>query len=354
MEAVLEKKTVKNAVPKRYRIYHITPGIADYTAEGIGRVLIQKAVLDKMNPSFVGKPVVNMQHTDKEPDELFQSLKNGSPPEEFADGVISAVGYDEASGWYYTDALIWDTETQENIDNGFSASCAYDVTDFDDKGGTYNNVEYDEEVLDGEYVHMAIVPNPRYERAYIIKNSKGEEMKITLFKNKGEKKPIKNQEPPPKKPDDEDEEVIENADGYVEIDGEQVPLAELIKVYQGEQAGGETMLNEDDEVDTGDGKRVRVGDMINAYRNRKKNADEEIQNEAELLDEPAEEVVDETKQMSNSKSSDKKPKKNENFKKVENAAERGNPGAPEINTQTSRLSRGKARYGTPVKQGGNA
>ena len=327
-------KKIKNAAPQRYRMYFITPGLADYTAEGIGAVLVQKPALDKMSSTFVGKPIVNLEHTDKDPEELFQSLKNGANPEEFADGVISAVGYDEASGWYWADGIVWDEETQKNMNNGYSVSCAYDVKEMDDSGGTYNNIGYSEEVLDGEYVHMAIVENPRYERAYIIKNSKGVDMKVKFLRKK-------NATPPPA-PEKEEDEVVENAaDGVVDIDGKQVSLAELIAAYQEEkEEEGPEMMNEADEVELENGEKVTVGELINAYKNKGS-----MENAESPIDEPAEEVVDETLQNA-------KPKKNENFRKVQNAAHGEAPSKREINTETVRLNRGKARYGTPVAQGG--
>ena len=42
----------------------------------------------------------------------------------------------------------------------------------DDAGGTENNIPYDIEFLDGIFTHLAIVDNPRYERANIVFNSK--------------------------------------------------------------------------------------------------------------------------------------------------------------------------------------
>ena len=47
----------------------------------------------------------------------------------------------------------------------------------DDAGGTENNIPYDIEFLDGIFTHLAIVDNPRYERANIVFNSK------TIVKN---------------------------------------------------------------------------------------------------------------------------------------------------------------------------
>lgn len=88
-------------------------------------------------------------------------------------GVVSNVWFDEHDGWYWCDGVIWD-ETAQNLitDKGWSVSCSYDVKLADDAGGTENNVPYDIEFLDGVFTHLAIVDNPRYERANIVFNSK--------------------------------------------------------------------------------------------------------------------------------------------------------------------------------------
>lgn len=88
-------------------------------------------------------------------------------------GVVSNVWFDEKDGWYWCDGVIWD-ETAQNLitDKGWSVSCSYDVKLADDAGGTENNIPYDIEFLDGVFTHLAIVDNPRYERANIVFNSK--------------------------------------------------------------------------------------------------------------------------------------------------------------------------------------
>jgi len=339
---------IENAKPKSYKAFYITPGLADYTAEGIGTVLVGKEALDKIAPTYVGKPVVNLEHTDKEPEELFELSKN-SKPEDFADGIIAATGYDDKSGWHWMDFLIWDQETQENIDeHGYSVSCAYDVTETNEDGGTYNNIPYAEEVLNGEGLHLAIVPNPRYERAYVIQNSKSEEDTLKIvFKKKEkkapvEKKTVKNAETEKK----DDDETMENMDGYVENEkGEQVPIEELANMYR-EKMAKKNMgksYNMDDEV-TVDGKTMKVSELMAAIEE-----EDELENAEPAQDDDAEEVVDETKQMNNSTT-----KKNENFNKVKNAAGKGdvNIKPQNLNTVSERLDRGKSRYGTPVAQGG--
>lgn len=88
-------------------------------------------------------------------------------------GVVSNVWFDEKDGWYWCDGVIWD-ETAQNLitDKGWSVSCSYNVKLADDAGGTENNIPYDIEFLDGVFTHLAIVDNPRYERANIVFNSK--------------------------------------------------------------------------------------------------------------------------------------------------------------------------------------
>jgi len=337
-------KKLENAVPKRYRAFYITPGLADYTAEGIGAVLVQKPVLDKMNPTFVGMPVVNNVHTDLEPEELFNMTSEEKS--QIADGVVAATGYDEESGWYWADMLIWNEETQKNIEDGYSVSCAYDVLELDDEGGTFNNVPYEEEVLDGDYIHMAIVPNPRYERAYIIKNSKpgGKTVKIKFSK----KKVNKNAETEAKPVEEEKETSMENAeDGVVELEnGEQIPLSKLVDMYETkkeeeaaamENAG--TVYNMDDEVEV-DGEKMTVKELLAAcgYGKTKENAESP-------LDEEAEPVQKEMKNSVQKKAPVNKAVRNSAGKESEQIKRN-------VNTRTERLDRGKSRYGTPVAQKG--
>lgn len=88
-------------------------------------------------------------------------------------GVVNSVWYDEKDGWYWCDGIIWD-ETAQNLitDKKWSVSCSYDVKTANDEGGSENNIKYDMEFLDGVFTHLALVNNPRYERANIVFNSK--------------------------------------------------------------------------------------------------------------------------------------------------------------------------------------
>ena len=95
-------------------------------------------------------------------------------------GVVNSVWYDNKDGWYWCDGIIWN-ETAQNLitDKNWSVSCSYNVKTADNEGGSENNIKYDMEFLDGVFTHLALVNNPRYERANIVLNSK------TEFINKG-------------------------------------------------------------------------------------------------------------------------------------------------------------------------
>ena len=156
--------------PKRYRALHITPGLVDYTdGDQRSTVLIKKPALDLMNPSFLGKPVFNFTHKVVDIKNAFDFTSEEQ--EKHAVGVISEVGYDVESGYYFADMMIWDEKTQRNIDNGYGVSNAY-IPEVE-PGGTYNNVPYHQEVMGGKYDHMAIVESPRYGDVKIFENSKG-------------------------------------------------------------------------------------------------------------------------------------------------------------------------------------
>ena len=113
----------------------------------------------------MGSPVI-IQHTDV-------TEKNA---DELRCGVIANAQYNELDGWYYVDGIIWDEKAQELINKGWSVSCSYDFLAFNDEGGEENNIHYDKEFTQLNFTHLAIVDNPRYERANIIFNCKTEEI----------------------------------------------------------------------------------------------------------------------------------------------------------------------------------
>lgn len=137
----------------------IEAGVAHY--QDFGDVLITKETLDRFIHTMVGCPVI-IQHkeiTDKNADKERV-------------GVVSNVFYSNSDGWYYCEGIIWNKQAIDLVKNqGWNVSCTYDFVS-DNQEKTHNGKKIDMEFIDGNFLHLALVPNPRYERANIVINSK--------------------------------------------------------------------------------------------------------------------------------------------------------------------------------------
>ena len=128
-------------------------GVVGYSDVDDGVYLLRKETLEKMLPSIIGRPVViDHQKITKE------NIEN------LAVGYVTGARYNHESGQFDCTILITDKETAEKIKSGDNkVSSAYTVTEFGG-GGRYSGIEYDAEILDGTFTHLAIVDNPRYRR----------------------------------------------------------------------------------------------------------------------------------------------------------------------------------------------
>lgn len=139
----------------------IEAGVAHY--RDFGDVLITKETLDKFINTMVGCPVI-ITHKDID--------DNNADKERV--GVVSEVWYNSADGWYYCSGIIWDKKAIDLVKNqGWSVSCTYDF-ESDNQAKTHNGKKIDREFTNGEFLHLALVDNPRYERANIVMNGKDE------------------------------------------------------------------------------------------------------------------------------------------------------------------------------------
>lgn len=339
----MEAKTENQIYGKRYRIFFIEPGIMNYDDMDAGTVLVQKSALDRMRDSFIGKPVVNEDHIDLKPQQAFKKDDSSTPQ---ADGVVSAVGTDPESGWDYADVIIWNKDTQKNIDEkGYSASCAYTPSKEDPTGGMWHNFPYDTEVIDGEYNHMAIVDNPRYERVKIYPNSKRSEKPMSkIFKLLGKKPAQKKNMAPPEPNPEESPEKMEMEGAVIEVNGEMIPVEEAIAAYKQQKQNEVTPLSPDDEIEIdGEPEKIKVSELIAALQASKEN----VGDPKEIKAEPAVAENSCGTAMKNSKPVEQKP--NQNFRVLQNAADKTTPVDNGIMTRTDRLSRGKMRYGSAQK-----
>lgn len=211
-----------NGWPTAMKCSFIEPGVVFY--QDVGMVLVQKPALDRMMNTMRGKPVVNVDHREVSPDDFRNGNFDG-----MVDGNDHAVWFDPADAKFHCSFQVTTPDTLKNIKNGFKVSCAYKVTKWG-PGGIHNNVPYEKEVLDGEYTHLAIVANPRYESVRIY-NSKGDKtMTLTWIKKlmgaKGEE--LKNSV------------EIDSTKSILNVDGKDFTLDNAIEALKAQEATAES------------------------------------------------------------------------------------------------------------------
>jgi len=358
------------SIPRSYKIRFIEPGIISYNDSGAGVIFVSREALDRMAPSFRNCPVIFVpeSHDDSNASTAFSFDDVAATP---ASGIVAGVPYWGDDGWMWADISIWDEDTQKAIDKGFNVSCAYKPTEETD-GGEWHSIPYDGELVNGKYEHLAIVKRPRYEGSQILANSKGGHSVVSIFKKK------KNAVPPafpipPKKPAAKPvvapvpkaPEMVKNeADPGTMVtlpSGGEATLADLIAAYQS-TPGAQEPLDMDDYVDV-DGQQVQVSELVAAYEaaqgTEPTSADTEAQpaapdvaqNAEDPINTPAEDVVDEKKQASRANSA---PAVRMVNTALRNAARQASDMAGEDHpeTRTDRLERGASRYSKAVAQGG--
>lgn len=330
------------AEPKSYKCRFIEPGVVSYDDTNQGTVLVSREALDRMGPSFRNCPVIFIPklHDNSDKTTAFNFDDVRANP---ACGIVTGIPTWGDDGWQYVDISVWDEDTQKAIENGYTVSCAY-FPDEEGDGGEWHQIPYDGEVINGHYMHMAIVPRPRYEGSRIYANSKKGEETLNIFKVK------KNMAPPPA-PEKEPEEsggMKANGDEVVDVNGTKVPLYELIEAYQmkqGQGGGADNELSPEDEVALPDGSMVKVADLIANYTGGDEG--ETLENAEAPQDTQAEPSVDEAKQKSNAAPSKAKPTVNASLKNAARKPEGYNP-AEGIDSASARLARGQERYSIPV------
>jgi len=169
-------------LPKRYFARHIKEGLVHYLENGKDVLyLVKNDALQKMNKSFEGKPVY-VRHVDSiDMDKL----------RETADGYVVKSFYNEFDGAWWTELMVVSDKGHEAVKKGWAVSNCYSPTEYG-SGGVYHDIDYQKEVRNGEYEHLAIVPNPRYEEAVIMtpedfqKYNEGKQQEIKQLKNSKE------------------------------------------------------------------------------------------------------------------------------------------------------------------------
>ena len=179
---------IKNATipPKVYYGLHFCEGVAEYREDGKEpyRIFIREQVAKQMDPTFAGKPLYVEHVEDVKLEEIEQ-----------ADGYIAESFYNKIDGKHWAKFIVVTDKGHEAIRKGWTLSNAYKIKQ-SSQGGQWHGVDYAKEVEAGEYEHLAIVSNPRYDESMILTpeefkeyNSKKEMelQKIANSKKEGEK-----------------------------------------------------------------------------------------------------------------------------------------------------------------------
>lgn len=175
---MVEKITNANERAKVYWCKHMTAGLTGYpdNPNVKGNVLVTNEVMRNMAPSLVGVPIY-IDHVD-----------DNSTQESV--GYIADSHYCTGDGYLHAKMLICHEEAERLINNGWSVSNGYTPTN-KGSGGKYNAIPYEQEILNANFFHMALVQNPRYENARIFTEEEYTAYKKALdekmLNSKGEK-----------------------------------------------------------------------------------------------------------------------------------------------------------------------
>lgn len=139
---------------------HFYPGVAEYQ-EGPSayRVFLNESTIRSMDPSFAGRPVF-VHHVDEIETDVDELRKE-------ADGWVVESFYNKADGKHWVKFITVSEKADRAIANGMRLSNCYLPKKFG-PSGLWNGVSYQKSIEAGEYEHLAIVPNPRYEESVIM------------------------------------------------------------------------------------------------------------------------------------------------------------------------------------------
>lgn len=312
----IEKILNAREKPSVYYCRHMQTGVAEYEDE---RIFIDLPTILKMMPSMKGCPVYVL-HVD---DVDLQNLQ------ETADGYVSRCFYNEKDGWVWAEFIVVSDDAQRVVREGWSVSNAY-LPLQSKSGGTWHNVDYNREITEAEFTHLALVPNPRYEDARIFTQEEFTAYQETLT---NELKSLHNSKEETKTEDKQMFKLFKNtkeevtsidAETMIELqNGKEVSIAEMIEAVQNakknEAEEEKEKMNMDAEIEVGD-EKMPLKELVNRYSNMcKKNAEMEVEVEEEDL-ENADDEEEKANAEEVAKEEEEQQKKNDkHFKELMNA-----------------------------------
>ncbi len=144
-----------NEEQRPFKARFLQAGLVKYD---FGVCLLKKEIIDKFINTFIDCPVI-IDHKD-------------NLTENDTKGKIKNIWFSPEDGWYWCDGFLSD-EAANLVEQGYNVSCQYRITEYANnfEHKLHNGNEYNKEILNGIFEHLAIVKNPRYEDAYIAVNA---------------------------------------------------------------------------------------------------------------------------------------------------------------------------------------
>lgn len=330
-------------------------GVAEYKEPQINdgnpyRIFVGEDTIKKMNATFAGKPVY-VRHVDAVNLETLQ---------EEADGYVIESFFNKSDGKNWAKFLVVSDKGHEAIRSGWKLSNAYIPKEMSG-GGLWHGVEYVKEVMEGEYEHLAIVPNPRYEESIILTpeefkayNSEKEIELTRMANSKGDKGTMFKFF---KKTKVENETDLESMSVTLPKSKKEKTIGQIINEMdevelnaakpQSQVANGEHMVKCGDEEMTVNAlveKHMALKQKYNEDTADKDAKAAEAAGEGELVPN-AEEEKKENEEEPKKEEEKKEPAKKNHFDALKNAHKAAKAQA-NIDLSEDRLARGKTRYGS--------
>jgi hypothetical protein len=297
----------EKSMPQVFYAKHMKAGVANYP-ENKEVIYISNDTIADMAKSFEGKPVY-VHHQEVDLDNLKDQM----------DGVVSESFWNKYDGEWWLKFVAISDDAKQAIANGWGVSNCYDHL-VRGNGGTCINVKYDSEIIGGQFQHLAIVPNPRYEDAKIYTEEE--------YNNYIEQKKQKLDKITNSKGENNMEKILNEADvkDLLLSKDSDITVGEAIEVLM----NSKKVIDADAEILLANGKKISVSELINACKKNEEDDKEEKENEdkeeekdfAEGVDYGEKKEKEEPKKLDKEHESEGEKKHIEEEKKEENGCKK--------------------------------
>lgn len=383
---------VENAktMPKIFYGLHMVEGVAEYKEPQTNngepyRIFVGEDCIKNMDSTFPGKPLY-VHHVN---DVNLDNIQNE------ADGYVVESFFNKNDGKHWVKFIVVSDQAHEAVKRGWKLSNAYLIKKASG-GGMWHGVEYLKEVQEGEYEHLALVPNPRYEESIILTpeefkeyntkkeielkklyNSKKKEEKKSMFSffkktkventadfentsvvlpKSGVEKTLSliiNEADESEMKNKEDMQMC-NEEHYAMVGEEKMKVNELIKKYQEMKMKQGSPEHEKKESPSEEKKEHEPKNQEEPAKEDKKEEEEKKEihvdidshKEENMSDEEAKKKALELAKHEDDEMEEKKEKKQNHFDLLKNAESNAITATQTIELSEDRVARGKARYGS--------